>query len=593
MKLRTQPSNAFLDTIRLSLRYAPVPFIGLALCGAITGGVVPLTVFAQSRVYDGAVAILQGKESFAAFVPALLLLAFAMLFPSVVSTLRWSVLQPDYLLHIRINLRRVLVEKCMRMKLENFENADSVDSLDQVYNNADSTLRHMASLYIPSILGSVISISGFSRFLVEAAWWLPLTVILPYVLNEFLTGRFWVTIYDIMVKNYKHLRMAEFLTRYMRSRDYVKEMKLFRAFRWMSNEYVSRLHAYNRMYETHYVRNMGAAALIFLMTDTCRIANVFFILVLYLRGTMSIGMFIALAGQVFSYHVWFGIGGFQLHKYIFEHYYKVMNFPDESCGEIDTIPTSPNIEFRDVSFKYPGTDTMVVDSVSFSVASGERLSIAGENGAGKSTLIKLLLGLYEPERGEILVNGRNIHEYSKEARSGLFSPVFQDFIRYNLTLRESISLGSLQDVDSDSKLNAAAQKGGIQDVVNRLGWDQQIGREFEGGTDLSGGEWQRLALSRAFLGDKPVVLLDEPTSQLDPMAEARLYEGFAESAKGKTTILVTHRLGSTKITDRILVFEKGSLIEEGTHGQLLALDGTYAKMFEAQKQWYTQGEGRL
>ncbi len=580
--------NPLLDTVKISLRFAPLSFLGLIVHGAFTGLVAPLGVYAQRGIYDGALAVYQGQLSFGRFAPWLALLALSLLYPGLLSTIKSSILMPTYLLRIRINLRRFLSQKCFRTRYEHFEDPDSVDSITQTYEKADETLRHMAVWFTPGVLTNLIRIVGVSAFLVQAAWWLPITVVAPCVLNELLNSVYSVKIYALMDSNFRFLRKAQVLQRYMQAREYIKEMKLFRAFRWMSGEYVSRLSSYNRMYEKEYVKNMSLSALLFLLVDTSRVINVIILLGIFLHGGISVGLFIALAAQIFNFGVWLGIGGFGIHKYIFTHYYKVLGFAEDPVGHIATVPAEPSIEFQDVSFRYPGAQSNAVEGVSFRIKPQEKLSLVGENGAGKSTLVKLLLGLYEPQSGQVLVNGHPVLDYTREARAALFAPVFQDFVKYSLTLRESLALGSPGEVADDALLEAA-DKGGFGESARRLGLDQQIGKEFSGGTDLSGGEWQRLALSRAFVGDRPIVLLDEPTSQLDPMAEAELYRGFARTAERKTTLLVTHRLGATKITDRILVLHQGRLIEEGSHDELMAGGGAYARMYAAQRQWY-QGQ---
>ena len=207
--------------------------------------------------------------------------------------------------------------------------------------------------------------------------------------------------------------------------------------------------------------------------------------------------------------------------------------------------------------------------------------------------MKLLLGLFEPDRGEILLGGRPLSSYSRKTRTRIFGPVFQDFVKYSISLRENIGIGYLDRMGDRESLAAAARKGKVDEFAGTLpnGYDTVLGRDFEGGVDVSGGQWQRIAIARAFMGDKPILLLDEPTSQLDPVAESELYREFAEMAKGKTAIFITHRLASTMITDRILVIQDGVVTQAGTHEELMAEGGLYADMFNVQKQWYVRSPG--
>ena len=267
---------------------------------------------------------------------------------------------------------------------------------------------------------------------------------------------------------------------------------------------------------------------------------------------------------------------------------------DGAPGKAVPAPETFDIEFRDVWFRYPGGEDnpYILKGLSFHLAEGEKISIVGANGEGKSTMIKLLLGLFEPERGQILLGGRPIEQYTREQRNRVFAPVFQDFMRYSISLRENIAVGDIELLRDESAILAAAEKGQAKKIADGLkdGMDTLLGRDFEGGVDLSGGQWQRIALSRAFMGDKPILLLDEPTSQLDPMAESRLYSEFHALAEGKTAIFITHRLASTMITDRILVLSDGRVSEEGNHEQLMQCGGLYRAMFDAQRKWYDHAE---
>lgn len=189
------------------------------------------------------------------------------------------------------------------------------------------------------------------------------------------------------------------------------------------------------------------------------------------------------------------------------------------------------------------------------------------------------------------MGGRNLASYPLSVRTKMFAPVFQDFSRYSITIGENIGVGDVEEMENREKVRAAAGKGKADEFAEKLaeGYDTLLGRDFEGGTDISGGQWQRIAISRAFMGDRPILLLDEPTSQLDPMAEADLYHEFAGMVENKTALFITHRLASTMITDRIFVIRDGKVAEEGTHEALMAAEGIYARMFQSQRQWYRHG----
>ncbi len=247
-------------------------------------------------------------------------------------------------------------------------------------------------------------------------------------------------------------------------------------------------------------------------------------------------------------------------------------------------PIKQGIEFRNVSFRYPGSETYVLKSVSFTLRPGETVALVGENGAGKTTAAKLLARLYDPTEGTILLDNRDLRDYDLESYQRQIGIIFQDFVHYHLTARENVSFGYVEAMDDEARILEAVALGGAQSLIHDLpqGLDTTLGKTFEGGVDLSGGQWQKLALSRAFMRAGQLLVLDEPTAALDPLAEYEVYQRFADLVNGKMAILVSHRFSTVKMADRILVLRAGTLIEEGTHEELVALQGRYAEMFSKQ-----------
>jgi ATP-binding cassette subfamily B protein len=256
-------------------------------------------------------------------------------------------------------------------------------------------------------------------------------------------------------------------------------------------------------------------------------------------------------------------------------------------------PIRAGFEFRNVSFRYPGTDRYVLRNFNLIFAPGERIALIGENGEGKTTLVKLITRLYDVTEGQILLDGVDLRDYSIEDLHHEIGVIFQDFMRYEMTARENIVVGR---VDGNGSLESirlacieeAARKSQASQVIRKLPerYDQMLGRRFEGGVDLSTGEWQRMALARAYLRDAQLLILDEPTAALDAKSELQVFERFAELTAGKMALLISHRFSTVRMADRIVVLEGGKLVEEGTHAQLLASAGRYATMFEMQAASY-------
>lgn len=269
-------------------------------------------------------------------------------------------------------------------------------------------------------------------------------------------------------------------------------------------------------------------------------------------------------------------------------------------------PIREGFVFEDVGFQYPGSDRWAVRHVNFSLRPGERLALVGENGAGKTTLTKLLARLYDPTEGRILLDGRDLREYDLHSARRAIGVIFQDFMRYDLRFDENIGVGEISkardylnaaqngsaassvDGQVPETIVAAAEKSLATTLLPRLaeGYRQMLGRRFEGGVDLSGGEWQKIALARAYMRDAQVLILDEPTAALDARAEYEVFKRFSELVRGRMAIIISHRFSTVRIADRIIVLANGAVIEEGSHGELLAKGGLYAELFALQAEGY-------
>jgi ATP-binding cassette, subfamily B, bacterial len=251
-------------------------------------------------------------------------------------------------------------------------------------------------------------------------------------------------------------------------------------------------------------------------------------------------------------------------------------------------PIARGFEFRNVSFRYPGSPRLILDGLNFHLRPGERVALIGENGQGKTTIVKLITRLYDPSAGEILLDGVDLREYDLEDLYREIGVIFQDFMRYEMTARENIAVGRIQDLDRGELLHDAARKSLADQVIAKLprAYEQMLGRRFEGGLDLSGGEWQKVALARAYLRDAQLLILDEPTAALDARSEFEVFQRFAELTAGKMALFISHRFSTVRMADRIVVLEGGRIAEEGNHEQLSRMGGRYAEMFELQAASY-------
>lgn len=311
------------------------------------------------------------------------------------------------------------------------------------------------------------------------------------------------------------------------------------------------------------------------------------------EGRGTIGEFIALIGSLGTLEsviFWYGHSASNLVVRTFEisWFSRLMAMPERP--EPTDVPdlSHPVIRFEDVSFTYPGAGRKVLDHCSFTLDPDGSTALVGPNGAGKSTIIKLLCGLYQPDEGRITINGADIRELGQTHLYNNISVVFQDYFNYSLTLREAVALSSLDRLHDDAALTAALEAVGFGEKLRELpeGLDTKLGKLEQHGVDLSGGQWQRIAIARAVLAQGAFAVLDEPTAALDPMTECAMYENFSRIMRGRGSLVISHRLASARIAQRILVLGCGRIIEDGDHDTLMAKNGTYAGMYRAQAHWY-------
>ena len=392
-------------------------------------------------------------------------------------------------------------------------------------------------------------------------------------------------------------RQLDYLRILAGSKEAAKELKLFGLRDFLRERFT-------RISDNIYEENIGlsrrkliAGALLSTIGTMGYYSAYVFVIWRTLAGSLSIGTLTMLAGaiqqassnieQIFS--TFAGIGDQALFLTDLLAFFEMK----------PTIRTKPNalpaprpivkgIEFRNVSFSYPGNSRKVLDKINFQLHTNERLALIGENGQGKTTIVKLITRLYDPTEGQILLDGVDLRDYDLEDFHREIGVIFQDFMRYEMTARENIAVGRVDEINNLELLKSAAQKSVADLTIERLpgGYDQMLGRRFEQGVDLSGGEWQKVALARAYLRDAQLLILDEPTAALDARSEFEVFHRFAELTAGKMALFISHRFSTVRSADRILVLENGGIAEEGTHDQLAHQGGRYAEMFEMQASSY-------
>jgi len=592
--------RAYRELFSILLEESPFIVVAAFAVSMLAGVVVPIFVWVNGVVFDYAIYVASGEASFEMIVPYLGLFAVLMMIPSVTRLFMYGYIEPRSLLILRTTYKGKMLQKLKKMSYAHLENEHSMEIIDKAYNRTEYAARHLFPMYVRVTVSSFISSVGTLYLLFSVRWWLLLAALIPFGLEVLVQYKFHNNIYEELEHYWNKERQYGILGGMLRSREYIIENKLFGSSAFLIDTYRKRLRIRNREYEKYFFKALRQSFTRLSIIRFTQVGIGLSLFWLFIQNEISIGLLISLTLTVFSnLFSWDGLRGCTLiftdgglHANTFKYCSNYFALSEDEWGDDDDLPNRFDIEFENVRFAYPGTDREILKGVSFRINHGEKISIVGENGQGKTTVIKLMIGLFKPDSGTIKIGGKPLNQFSYKSKIKLFGPIFQDFVKYSMSLKDNVGIGDIDNINNESNISDAINKAKINPMTHNLsgGMNTLLGRDFEGGIDLSGGQWQRVALARAFMGDKPILIFDEPTSQLDPMAESQLYEEFATMAEGKTSIFITHRLGSTVITDRILVIQEGVVVQCGTHDDLMKQGGLYCTMFNAQKQWYAREE---
>jgi ATP-binding cassette subfamily B protein len=502
-----------------------------------------------------------------------------------------SLLANRYTQHVSVRV----MEQAARLDLTTYEDPVFYDRLERARVQATDRLAMIQQ--IGRLLQQTITTLVFSAALAWASPWLILLLaigVLPSFLGE--------THYAFLgyAKNFRQTpakRQMDYLRQVAGSREGAKEVKLF----GLNKFFTSRFQALaNQIYAEDVALSRSkliVGGLLGIIGTLGYYGAYVYVIWRTLGGAYDIGQFTFLTAaiqqassnlqQVFSTAS--GIADQALFLTDLIAFFQMEPTVDANPNGLPTPhPITRGFEFQNVSFTYPGTSRTVLKNFNLVLSPGQRIALIGENGQGKTTVVKLITRLYDPTEGQILLDGIDLREYSLEDLHRHIGVIFQDFMRFEMTARENIAVGRIDQTSNQTEIESAAHKSLADTVVSKLagGYDQILGRRFEGGVELSGGEWQKIALARAYLRDADLLILDEPTAALDARSELEVFERFAELTEGKMALLISHRFSTVRMADRIVVLAGGRLIEEGNHQQLMAKGGVYAGMFEMQAASY-------
>ncbi|MEI9426217.1 ABC transporter ATP-binding protein [Mesorhizobium sp. Cs1299R1N3] len=487
-----------------------------------------------------------------------------------------------------------LMEHAATLDLKDFEDAEFQDQLERARVQTSNSMTLLSLFY--QAAGMIKAISFAVGLLIIAPWLvvLMLIAVVPAFLGEFY---FNARSYSLHFSRTPAQREHSYVRLTATSVEAAKEVKIFGLSRFLIDRYVQLADQFYTANRKLAVRRTMWSGLFTAVGTMAYYGAYAYIIWGALQGNFTVGDLTFLAGSFLQLSeavasLLLGFARTAGQAEFLKDLFSFFDLEPEILTPKDPLPVPCPIRegfvFEDVGFQYPGAERWAVRGLSFTLRAGEVLALVGENGAGKTTLVKLLARLYDPNEGRILLDGKDLREYDLDELRNSIGVIFQDFVRYNMTANDNIAVGRIKAREDRDRVERAAERSQAGKVIGRLpgGYDQMIGKQFNNGVELSGGEWQKIAIARAYMRGAELLILDEPTAALDARSESEVFRRFKELSKGKTSVLISHRFSSVRMADRILVLADGRVEAQGTHEELLAECGRYAELFELQAAGY-------
>lgn len=586
-----------LDLMLLMWRASPFYTTVALLAGFLNASCPTLTIFATAGFINAALGVAAGTRALGAIAFPIAGLLGVMLYQTLVNIVLMSYINCRRTIYLRRRLRPEIIARVAALSYRHIENQDTADLISRVVPKFDSEIYACFNAVL-ALAGQALSALGVIVTIASHTWWAGLIIVASAVPLMLIAKKAGERSYESQRETSKINRRAGYLSQVLKSREAVEERTVYGYTDALNATYMERYHTARKIQQWVTFKNFLKQKAGGVFSSVIAVATMLSMIPSVLNKSIDYGMFIALMGGIFnlvSSLAW-GINN-QIQEIAAKKEYlrdltKFMALETVDGAEVLPAPDMrfERISFEHVSFSYPGTDKLILDDLSFEIQRGGHYSFVGINGAGKTTITKLLTGLYTNYTGEINVDGRSLREYSQAELKGLSTVVYQDFARYSFSLYDNIAIGSVNT--DEQAVSDAIKLVGLTETAAKLpdGVQSYLGKIYKDGVDISGGEWQRVAMARSLVSTAPLRILDEPTAALDPLSESRVYSQFEQISNGKTTIFISHRLGSTKLADIIYVLADGRITEKGSHSQLMELSGLYAEMYSAQAAWYADSD---
>jgi len=502
----------------------------------------------------------------------------------------------DYLLRNKLQMGLVyrFLKKISSLDYGHLENSNTQNLINNVSNTYAWELPDTIRIW-NYIFSNLVGLISSSIALISFGGWIPLVVVLVALPRLYFKIKYGNFVWSMFGGNAPESKKLWYMENLLTNNFSIMESRVFQSQEALLNKLTD---IQKNLYEKNKIP-LDNYRLVLIISPIIEVILLFIIVYSFipnvLIGVLSIGsftFFISIINRMSSDISWFSthLGELYSKSLFIKPFFELMGLPKlihESKNPKVVEKKPPLIEFKNVSFTYPNSEREIIKDVSFKINPGESIAFVGVNGAGKSTLIKLLCRFYDVTKGEILINGVNIKDLKIESWYDCIATLFQDFIKYNFSVKENIMLGNTK-ISDEQRMHEAAVKSGADEFIDKFKnkYNQLLGKWYSEGEELSGGQWQKLAIARAIYQDAPLLIMDEPTSAIDAESEFKIFKNLNKSYKGKSLILVSHRFSTVRNADKILVIDNGEIIEKGTHKELLTLGGKYATMFTTQAKGY-------
>ena len=495
---------------------------------------------------------------------------------------------------LNVSFTQSMLQQYSDIEFEYFEDSDMIDAMHRMGNEPQQKILSIADTFT-QFISHIISLVGLLLIFFQVSIWFSLSLIIIIIITVWADYKSMNMMNTMFNNQSREERKLSYYMQLLSEKHSLYELKIFDAIQYIKDKWIKSNKKVLKERVSTSIKTQKYGALSTLMV----ILWIGFLLMSLLNSikanSISVGLFISIissAGVILNKCETLSYTFSRMSQQFLPvaHYNKFMDLPIKNRKTVqkEIDKSSITITFDNVHFTYPKSNKKILNGVSFQIRAFEKVALVGKNGCGKSTLVKLLCGLYKPNKGRIYINGIGLDEIGQYQFNKIMSVVFQDYASYQLTLRENVALGFIDKLYDDASIIAALKLGKATDISNDL--DSSLGKIEKEGIDISGGQWQKLAISRGSIANNRFVILDEPTASLDPIAESNMYDSFLSSLKSRGCLIISHRLASAKLADKIIVMDRGKIKEIGNHNELLAKQGMYAKMFNMQSEWYKTNE---